>query len=66
MTFYGAFIGKFRAGQYGESEVAMIRKFLRAGGTGIDIDANMGDLTAPLAMSAGKLLSRGGYGSYPE
>jgi FkbM family methyltransferase len=56
MLFYGPFIGKcFELyGQYSESEVAMMRAFLREGSTVIDVGANIGDLTLPLARIVGE------------
>jgi len=51
MLFSGPYIGKcFELyGQYSESEVAMMRNFVREGDTVIDVGANIGDLTLPLA-----------------
>ncbi len=56
MLHCGPFIGKcFELyGQYSESEVAMMRQFLRAGDTVIDIGANHGDLTLPLSRIVGE------------
>jgi FkbM family methyltransferase len=56
MLFKGPFIGKCfdLYGQYSESEVAMMRGFLREGSTVIDIGANIGDLTLPLARIVGE------------
>jgi len=56
MLFYGPFIGKcFELyGQYSESEVALMRTFLREGSTVIDVGANIGDLTLPLARIVGE------------
>jgi FkbM family methyltransferase len=56
MLFYGPFIGKcFELyGQYSESEVALMRVFLREGSTVIDVGANIGDLTLPLARIVGE------------
>lgn len=55
MLFSGPFIGKCfdLYGQYSESEVAMMRRFVPAGGTIVDVGANIGDLTLPLARMAG-------------
>lgn len=55
MLFSGPYIGKcFELyGQYSESEVAMMRAFLREGSTVIDVGANIGDLTVPLARAVG-------------
>lgn len=51
----GPYIGKsFELyGQYSESEVSMMRNFLRAGDTVIDVGANVGDLTIPLSQIVG-------------
>jgi len=56
MLFKGPFIGKCfdLYGQYSESEVALMRVFLREGGTVIDVGANIGDLTLPLARIVGE------------
>jgi FkbM family methyltransferase len=55
MLFSGPYIGKcFELyGQYSESEVSMMRNFVRAGDTVIDVGANIGDLTLPLARMVG-------------
>jgi FkbM family methyltransferase len=55
MLFSGPFIGKCfdLYGQYSESEVAMMRRFLRPGSTVVDVGANIGDLTLPLATMVG-------------
>jgi len=55
MLYSGPFIGKcFELyGQYSESEVAMMRRFVPLGGTVVDVGANIGDLTLPLARMAG-------------
>jgi FkbM family methyltransferase len=55
MLFSGPYIGKcFELyGQYSESEVAMMRRFLNEGSTAIDVGANIGDLTVPLARIVG-------------
>src|ERR1700692_3514722 len=56
MLFYGPFIGKCfdLYGQYSESEVGLMRAFLREGSTVIDVGANIGDLTLPLAKIVGE------------
>jgi FkbM family methyltransferase len=41
------------SGQYSESEVAMMRNFLRDGSIAIDVGANIGDLTLPLSQTFG-------------
>ena len=55
MLFSGPFIGTCfdLYGQYSESEVSMMRSFLREGSTVIDVGANIGDLTLPLARAVG-------------
>ena len=55
MLFAGPVIGKcFELyGQYSESEIMMMRAFLRPGDTVVDVGANIGDLTLPLAQFVG-------------
>jgi len=55
MLFTGPIIGKcFELyGEYSESEVALMRNFVMPGANIIDIGANIGDLTVPLAQMAG-------------
>jgi len=55
MLFAGPFIGKcFELyGEYSESEVAMMRRFVRPGDTVVDVGASLGDLTLPLAEMVG-------------
>jgi hypothetical protein len=55
MLFDGPFIGKcFELyGEYSEAEVALMRQFVRPGDTVIDVGANIGDLTLPLAQMVG-------------
>jgi FkbM family methyltransferase len=55
MLFHGPYIGKcFELyGQYSEAEVRIMRHFIRPGDTAIDIGANIGDLTLPMALCAG-------------
>src|SRR5436309_8777627 len=55
MLFAGPYIGKcFELyGQYSEAEVTMMRKFVRDGGTVLDVGANIGDLTLPLSQMVG-------------
>ena len=55
MLFSGPYIGKcFELyGQYSESEVEIMRTFIRPGDTVIDIGANIGDLTLPMAQLTG-------------
>ena len=56
MLFSGPLIGKCfdLYGQYSEAEIAMMRSFLRNGGTVIDVGANIGDLTIPLSKIVGE------------
>jgi FkbM family methyltransferase len=55
MLFSGPYIGKcFELyGQYSESEISIMRAFLVEGATVIDVGANIGDLTIPLAKTVG-------------
>jgi FkbM family methyltransferase len=55
MLFGGPYIGKcFELyGQYSESELSVMRAFLGEGSTVIDVGANIGDLTVPLAKIVG-------------
>lgn len=55
MLHFGPYIGKcFELyGQYSESEVSVLRGFLRPGDTAIDIGANIGDLTVPMSRLVG-------------
>ena len=56
MLHAGPFIGKcFELyGEYSELEVAILRAFLRPGDTALDIGANIGDLTLPMARIVGE------------
>lgn len=56
MLFNGPYIGKcFELyGQYSEAEVRIMRHFIRAGHTAVDIGANIGDLTVPMSQCAGE------------
>jgi Methyltransferase FkbM domain len=55
MLHHGPYIGKcFELyGQYSESEVNVIRTFVKPGDTALDIGANIGDLTLPMSRFAG-------------
>ncbi|MEJ0061857.1 MAG: FkbM family methyltransferase [Alphaproteobacteria bacterium] len=55
MLFTGPYIGKCfdLYGEYSETEVGMMRAFVRPGDTVLDIGANIGDLTVPLSQMAG-------------
>ena len=68
MLFSGPFIGKCfdLYGEYSESEVALMRAFLREGCTVIDIGANIGDLTIPLARIVGESGRVYAIESHPE
>jgi FkbM family methyltransferase len=68
MLFRGPYIGKcFELyGQYSEAEVSMMRGFLREGGTVIDVGANIGDLTLPLARIVGETGRVYAIESHPE
>jgi FkbM family methyltransferase len=56
MLFHGPYIGKcFELyGQYSEAEVNVLRAFIRPGDIAIDVGANIGDLTLPMAQLAGE------------
>jgi len=68
MLFSGPFIGKcFELyGEYSESEVALMRNFVREGSTVIDVGANIGDLTIPLARMAGDSGRVYAFESHPD
>jgi len=68
MLFQGPYIGKCfdLYGQYSESEVALMRGFVREGNTVIDIGANIGDLTLPLARMVGEKGSVYAVESHPD
>ena len=55
MLFSGPYIGKcFELyGEYSESEVALMADFIQPGDTVIDVGANIGDLTLPMARMVG-------------
>jgi FkbM family methyltransferase len=55
MLHFGPYIGKcFELyGQYSESEVSVLRAFIKAGDTVLDIGANIGDLTLPMSQFVG-------------
>jgi FkbM family methyltransferase len=68
MLFSGPFIGKCfdLYGQYSESEVSMMRNFLREGSVAIDVGANIGDLTVPLAHMVGESGRVYAFESHPQ
>jgi FkbM family methyltransferase len=68
MLFAGPYIGKCfdLYGQYSESEVSMMRAFLHEGSTAIDVGANIGDLTVPLARIVGDTGRVYAIESHPE
>ena len=68
MLFSGPYIGKcFELyGQYSESEVAMMRSFLKPGSTVIDVGANIGDLTLPISTIVGDTGRVYAIESHPE
>jgi len=68
MLFAGPYIGKCLElyGQYSESEVSLMRQCLREGGTAIDVGANIGDLTVPLARTVGEAGRVYAIESHPE
>jgi FkbM family methyltransferase len=68
MLFSGPYIGTCfdLYGQYSESEVSMMRSFLRDGSIAIDVGANIGDLTVPLARAVGESGKVYAIESHPE
>ena len=68
MLFSGPYIGKCfdLYGEYSESEVALMRAFLKEGSTVIDVGANIGDLTVPLARIVGESGRVYAIESHPE
>ena len=68
MLFSGPYIGKcFELyGQYSESEISVMRAFLGEGSTVIDVGANIGDLTIPLAKIVGSSGRVYAIESHPE
>lgn len=68
MLYSGPYIGKsFELyGQYSEAEVAMMRRFVGVGGTAVEVGANIGDLTIPLAGMVGESGRVFAIESHPE
>ena len=68
MLFSGPIIGKCfdLYGEYSEAEIAMMQAFLREGSTVVDVGANIGDLTVPLAGIVGKAGRVFAIESHPE
>src|SRR5690348_8096182 len=67
MLFEGPYIGKcFELyGEYSESEVAVMRNFLKEGSVAIDVGANIGDLTLPMSRMVGESGRVYGFESNP-
>lgn len=67
MLFSGPYIGKcFELyGEYSESEVELFRAYVHPGDIAIDIGANIGDLTLPLALLVGETGRVFAYESHP-
>jgi FkbM family methyltransferase len=55
MLYYGKYIGECfdLYGQYSESEVRLMRRFLHPGDTAIDVGAYIGDLSIPMSRIVG-------------
>lgn len=53
-------------GEYSESEVAAMRNFVRSGDVVLDIGANIGDLTLPLAQMVGPTGKVYAFESHPD
>ena len=68
MLHSGPYVGKcFELyGQYSEAEVQVFRAVIRAGDTCIDVGANIGDLTLPMAQIAGPAGRVYAFESNPE
>lgn len=68
MLFFGPFIGKcFELyGEYSESEIEIFKLYVRPGDIAIDIGANIGDLTVPLASLVGGEGRVYAYESHPS
>ena len=68
MLYSGPLIGKCfdLYGEYSESEIAMMRGFLSDGSTVVDVGANIGDLTVPLAGIVGASGRVYAFESHPE
>lgn len=68
MLLAGPHIGKCfdLYGQYSEAGVAMMRQFIRTGGTVIDVGANIGDMTLPLSLAVGDAGRIYAIESHPE
>jgi Methyltransferase FkbM domain len=68
MLYGGAYIGRCfdLYGQYSESEVSLMRSFVREGNTVIDVGANIGDLTVPLSQIVGNSGRVYALESHPE
>lgn len=68
MLFSGPFIGKCLElyGEYSESEIEAMRGFVRPGDVVLDVGANIGDLTIPLAHMVGPAGRVYAIESHPE
>lgn len=68
MLYAGPHIGKcFELyGEYAETEVAMMRNFMRPGGTVVDVGANIGDMTLPMSLAVGEQGRVFAVESHPE
>jgi hypothetical protein len=68
MLFNGPYIGRcFELyGEYSESEVDVFRAHVRPGSYAVDVGANIGDLTLPLARLAGEEGRVFAFESHPE
>jgi hypothetical protein len=68
MLFHGPFIGRcFELyGEYSESEVDVFRAHVRPGSHVVDVGANIGDLTVPLARLVGEAGRVYAFESHPE
>lgn len=68
MLFSGPYVGKSLElyGEYSEAEVDIFRMFVRPGDAAIDVGANIGSLTLPLAALAGPAGRVYAFESHPE
>jgi hypothetical protein len=68
MLYGGPYIGACfdQYGQYSESEISMMRNFVKEGDVVIDVGANIGDLTLPLSRMVGDAGRVYAVESHPE